>query len=139
MCVFISWKEFDGGDVFFLTAKDIYYTERGKELRDFSCSKDDFIGHGAIDFFFDLRGKGKNKECTDFSSPNNFPPPIVKAIKAGEFRGLGTAKELLSASALAKYEKVQAPTLAKYAYERVKNNAFWDLFMVTENRAKNWQ
>ena len=121
MCEFISWKEFDEGDVLFLTAKDIYHTQRGKELQEHSGSKDDLIGHGAIDFYHDLKGKGKNKECIDFSSPDNFPPAIVKAIKAGEFRGLGVAEELLTPSAWAEYERVKASAWAEY--ERVKASA----------------
>ena len=121
MCEFISWKEFDEGDVLFLTAKDIYHTTRGKALQVFSDSEDDLIGHGAIDFFFDLKSKGKDKECTDFSTPNNFPPAIVKAIKAGEFRGLGVAKKLLTPLAWAKYEKVK--TSAWMEYEKVRVSA----------------
>ena len=141
MCEFISWKEFDGGDVLFLTAKDIYETKRGRELREHSGSKDDLTGHGSIDFYYDLKGKGKNKECIDFSSPDNFPQAIVKAIKAGEFRGLGIAKDLLKAPAwaeyrkreslaLAKYQKREAPAWAKYGkvrdaeYRKVKDSAW---------------
>mgnify|MGYP001569069137 FL=1 len=121
MCEFISWKEFDEGVVLFLTARDMYHTQRGKELQVFSGSQDDLIGHGAIDFFFDLKSKGKDKECTDFSTPDNFPPAIVKAIKAGEFRGLGVAKELLIPLAWAKYEKVK--TSAWMEYEKVRVSA----------------
>ena len=142
MCEFISWKEFDGGYVLFLTAKDIYETKRGRELQEYSGSEDDLTGHGAIDFFYDLKGKGKNKECTDFSTPDNFPPAIVRAIKAGEFRGLGIAKELLTApawakyekvtdSALAEYEKVKAPAKAKY--EKVEAPAWAEYNKVTDS------
>ena len=87
MCEFISWIEKDG-QVYYLTYRDIYHTRRGKELRDYCKSKDDLIGHGAIRFYYDNFVGGEDKECTDFSTPDNFPPEIVEDIKKGRMAGL---------------------------------------------------
>ena len=129
MCDFISWKEIttaDGGaEILFLTYEDIYNTKRGRELQKYTTG-DDFVGHGAIDFYYELNGKGINKECTDFSSPNNFPPVIADAIKAGKFYLLGTPMGLLLPAK-------RAPLYADYEAK------FWELFFVPENRAEAWR
>ena len=93
MCEFISWIEKEG-NIFFLTYHDIYRTKRGKELRDYCRNKDDLIGHGAIQYFYEFSG-GNEKECEDFSNPENFPGEITDAIKNGKFRGLGVNSKLL--------------------------------------------
>jgi hypothetical protein len=110
MCNFISWIEKDN-NVLFLTSEDIFHTQRGKELQNYT-TPDDFVGHGAIRWFFNCAG-GENRECEDFSTPANFPDEIVRAFKLGKFRGLGIAKEVLILSALAEYEKVQQSAIAK--------------------------
>jgi len=36
--------------------------------------KDDICGHGAIrEYYSELKGKGIEKECVDFSTPDTFP------------------------------------------------------------------
>ena len=91
MCDFVSWIEKDD-EVLFLTGQDVFNTKRGKELQRYCGSKDDLTGHGAIRWYFGnhegnevvpLKG-GKERECTDFSSPDKFPKQIVKSIKRGE-------------------------------------------------------
>ena len=126
MCDFISWIEV-GGNIFFLTSDDLH-SRKGWELKKHLGSQytEDVKGHGAIKWFFDMEGKGKHKECTDFSTPSNFPPEIVVAIKAGKFRGIGIAKQLLKTPAWAEYEKVKA-------------SAFWNLFADPKNRTKAWE
>src|SRR3989304_3192043 len=110
MCVFISWKEVrrtDGAtEILFLTYDDIYNSKRGKKLQQHT-TPDDFVGHGAIDFFYELDGKGVKKECTDFSSPSKFPVVIAEAIKTGKFYLMGIPLGLLSPSALADCEKIR--------------------------------
>jgi hypothetical protein len=162
MCEFISWKEVTdtNGDVqiLFLTYDDIYNSQRGRELQRHT-TRDDFVGHGAIDFFYELNGKGRNKECTGFSSPDNFPPVIVDAIKKGEFCLLGTPKGLLlnakrapldadykakRASLDADYKAKRAPLDADYNAKCASLDAdykakFWELFFVPENRPKVWR
>ena len=113
MCEFISWIE-KNGNVYYLTYHDIYRTRRGKELRDYCKSKEDLIGHNAIRFYYAEFMGGEDKECTDFSSPNNFPKEIVADIKAGKFRGLGTEKGLLQQQAWAEYSKIEQQALAEY-------------------------
>ena len=113
MCEFISWIE-KGGQLYHLTYRDIYYTRRGKELRDFCKDKDDYIGHGAIRYFYDNFVGGIQRECTDFSTPNNFPSEIVADIKAGKFRGLRTPEGLLAKPLYDKYEADIKPLYDKY-------------------------
>ena len=158
MCDFISWIEKDG-QVYYLTYRDIYNTRRGKELRNHCMSKDDLSGHGAIRYYYDNFTGGAEKECTDFTTPANFPPEIVEDIKAGKFRGLGINKELLTAPALKLYEETEAQALKLYKetkapawklyeeteaqawklYEETKAQAFWDIFKIVKNRKKLWR
>ena len=114
MCEFISWKEYHG-KIYFLTADQIFNTPRGKELQAHT-SREDWVGHGAIAFYYNLpEGElVRNCECTDFSTPDNFPEVIAAAIRNGEFRGLGTPEGLLSKPAWAEYEKVQQAAWAEY-------------------------
>ena len=119
MCEFISWIEKDG-NVLFLTYNDIYNTKRGKELQEYTIPND-YIGHGAIRFYYDLTN-GENKECTDFSTPDNFPPEIAEAIKDGRMRGLGIAEELLSEPAYAEYRKIEQAACAEY--RKIQQSAY---------------
>lgn len=140
MCEFISWIE-KNDSVLFLTYNDIYNTRKGRELREFCKSEYDLFGHGAIRFYYGLEN-GVEKECTDFSTPDNFPPDIVDAIKKGLFAGLGVALELLTKSALSKYakvrnlayvkyEKVQKPAYTKY--EKVRDSAYAEYVKVRDS------
>ncbi len=89
MCEFVSWIEKKEGDkvkVYFLTGKQIFASPRGEAFRKWSGNQDDYTGHGAIRFYYDFEG-GENKECTDFSMPDNFPDVIVRAIKRGDMAG----------------------------------------------------
>jgi cell division septum initiation protein DivIVA len=137
MCEFISYIE-KNGEVLFLTGDDVFNTKRGKQLQKHCKSADDLTGHGAIRWYFGIDDKplegGKERECTDFSSPANFPKPIVKAIKAGLMAGFkdGTPQELLTNTARAEYDKITNPARAEYLkitnpalaeYDKIKNTA----------------
>jgi hypothetical protein len=141
MCEFISWIE-KGNAVLFLTGEDVFHTKKGKELQKYCGSNRDYTGHGAIGYFYAnedgklMRG-GTENGCTDFSTPDNFPPEIVKAIKLGQMRGLGIAPQLLTKPAWAEYDKVKQTAWAEY--EKVKQTAFWDLFKVKKNRVEAWR
>ena len=119
MCEFISWKEIKtktGTEILFLTHDDIYNTSRGLELQKHT-TKDDFVGHGAIAFYYQIdANKGTNKECTDFSTPDNFPPEIVAALKSGRMWGMVNffPKGLLRAPLYADYKAKIAPLYADY-------------------------
>ena len=111
MCEFISWVEKDGV-VLYLTSRDLK-SSRGKALRD--RIGPDICGHGAIREFYDLApGQGTERECTDFSTPDNFPAQIVEDIKSGAFRGIGVSHDLLTPEARAEYNKVRNAALAEY-------------------------
>ena len=125
MCHFISWIDLEG-QLYYLTSKELR-SKRGKELKDYlgSAYAEDVVGHGAIDWYFDLKGLGVHRECTDFSSPANFPDEIVKAIKSGAFKGMGLCPEILNQSASAEYEKI-------------RQSAFWCLAIDAKNRSTAW-
>ena len=162
MCQFISWVEVEkDGDkhIFYLIYRDIYHTKRGKDLQAYNPNTGDYIGHGAIRWYYDLGRKGKDLECTDFSTPNNFPPEIVDAIKNGKFRGLGVCSGTLLERSWAKYKKIEQSAYAEYIkiqqsawaeyrkieqsalakYEKIQQSAFWDIFANPKNRRKIWR
>ena len=115
MCKLVSWTELDGQN-YFLTKKELR-TKRGKELREYLGNRyyDDVKGHGAIDFYYELRGQGDHRECTDFSDPNNFPPEIVSVLKNGAFDGIGLDSRLLNSAARTDYEKIEQLAWAESA------------------------
>jgi len=139
MCNFISWKEIDD-QILFLTSNDIYNTKRGQELQKHT-NEVDFVGHGAIAFFYEIDpNKGTNRECRDFSSPSNFPPVIAEAIKAGKM-SLGVSEQLLTPEAWGEYEKITKPALAEYdktrlaawaEYEKIRNAALAKYYKIVK-------
>ena len=130
MCEFASWVE-KGRKVYFLTDNQIFGTRKGKELQEWSGNPDDYIGHGAIRFYYGLeQDEGINKECTDFSSPDNFPPVIVKAIKDCKFKNLLIPLPLGLLTALL-YSDYRAKTA-------LLDSDYWDLFAIPENRNLSW-
>ena len=138
MCEKYSWIKKNGG-VLFLTADQVYNSKRGHELRNFSGNKEDYHGHGAIEFYYGVKG-GTHKECADFSTPDNFPPQLVEAIKSGEMWGFGITQEMtkmLCDAAYAEYQKVRAPAYAEY--QKVCAAAFSKIFANPKNRIKSWQ
>jgi len=98
MCEFVSWIEHKG-EILFLDA-DKLKTRRGKELIDHTVDPKDLLGRGAICWYYNIDRKDcVQKECEDFSTPNNFPAEIVSAIKEGKMRGFGYPEGLLNAPA----------------------------------------
>ena len=172
MCEFISAikKQVKGNDkYYFLTAKDLE-TPNGEILRRKYAGSDNVWGHTAIREFFGLReGEGEGWEQTDFSTPANFPPEIVRAIKSGVFRGMGYPRQLLTAPAQKAYNEAIAPANKAYdeaiapankayyearataqkAYNEARatalkayyeaRNYLWVLFADPENRAEAWR
>ena len=134
MCEFISWIEYKG-EVLFLTKNELN-TNHGQALRRHLGTQyeNDVKGHGAIEWYYNLKpNSGTHKECTDFSSPDNFPRPIVSALKKGVFCGIGISEQLLTKPAWAEYEKIEQPALAEYGkikqpawaeYEKIEQPAW---------------
>ena len=130
MCEFVSWVEHEGA-VLFLTTGHLR-DKKGKETAE--RRGDDVNGHGAIREYYDLKpGVGVERECLDFSTPDNFPAQIVDAIKAGKMRGFGLGHGLLTPAAWAEYDKVRRSALAEYLkvhqsswaeYDKVKQPAW---------------
>ena len=149
MCEFPSWVE-AGGNVYFLTRAQVD-SPQGDILQRRFPGEGELIGHAAIRAYYDL-DTGVNKECTDFSKPDNFPLVIAKAIKNGEFRLFGTPKGLLLCDAVgakwqaewnavgAKWQAERNAVDAKWQAERDAVGAnFWDLFAIPENRNSAWK
>ena len=112
MCQFVSWKKHNN-KVYFLTNSDLETKEGKKLLKD--EVKDDLCGHGAIESFYpELKGKGENLECTDFSTPKNFPKEIVSALKEGKLSRIGIALDILNEAGRAEYDKIVKPARAEY-------------------------
>ena len=116
MCEFISWIEYKG-EILFLTKNELE-TNRGKALRKHLGTQleNDVKGHGAIEWYYNMEpNSGLHRECTDFSSPDNFPRPIVSALKKGAFCGIGISEQLLT------------------------KPAFWKIFKSKKNRIPAWR
>ncbi len=148
MCEFISWVEHEN-TLYYLTA-NLLNTKEGRDLKKFlgTAYAEDIKGHGAIERYFGI--KGKHHECTDFSSPNNFPAEIVKAMKSGAFRGIGIPDEsqVLTKKAYTDYKSKCAALYADYrskcdalyaSYKSKRADLFWDIFMDKKNRVKAWE
>ena len=140
MCEFSSWKKMPKTwnpevtrRIFYLTKPDLD-SKRGRELKKFLGPQydNDKVGHGAIDWFYQLGGVGINKECTNFNDPNEFPPEIVADIKAGNFYGMGLPTEILTPDARAQYEAVEKPARAQF--EAVEKSA-WAQYKAVEKPA----
>ena len=165
MCDFISWYQ-KGDKVIFLTDDDLA-TEAGKKLRAIAgMFPDDIKGHGAIRKFYELNewvwpNGLTQKECTDFSSPNNFPPQIVEAIKNCNLTQIGKLPDnvllkhglnLIKNNAKreeadAKWKEADAKWEEAYAkwkeadakWEEAYANTFWKVFADPKNRKKAWR
>jgi len=166
MSEFISWYEREtpqGKEILFLTHQQIFETPDGERMR--KETGNDYIGHSAIRSYYHLpesefeNGNGANDyasyingECTDFSTPENFPAVISEAIKQGKMRGLAAfPKGLLRTPLDADYEAKRAPLYADYEAKRAPLDAdyeakrapldffAWELFADTKNRSKAWR
>ena len=120
MCEFISWIEKEN-KVYYLTSSDLA-SKRGKQLIKHTRREEDLVGHGAIRWFYGEFKGGTEKECTDFSSPDNFPKEIVEDIKLGKFKGMGICKETLTQSAYEEYEKIEHSAYEEY--KKIEQTAY---------------
>jgi hypothetical protein len=115
MCGFVSWIEYKN-DILFLTQREME-TKRGRELKkylDVQFERDK-IGHGAIEWYFNLRpNSGTHKECVDFSDPNKLPQKIVEAVKDGSFYNFAVPKNLLAERAASSIHKIERSAYAKF-------------------------
>lgn len=145
MCDFISWINYEG-KVYCLTNDDLE-TKDGKKLL-LPAVIADLCGHGGIRSYYpELAGKGTDCECTDFSTPKNFPQEIAFAIKKGKLSRFGFDLELFNQQGRDKYEAIDKPARDKYEaieklardkYEAIGNPAFWKIFSIKKYRNKKW-
>jgi hypothetical protein len=135
MCEFLSWISMPNGELKYISNFELN-TREGKKLKKELgyYFYQEIKGHGAIKTYFGIRhGKGMERECTDFSTPDNFPAEIVKKIKSGEFSQIGFSMGLLNDAALAEYEGIKQAAWAEYKkieqparteYEEIKQAAW---------------
>ena len=139
MCEFLSWIELPNGELRYISNYELN-TREGQRLKkslgpDF---RNEIVGHGAIKEFFGLRNHaGKDRECFDFSDPNNFPKEIIRKIKKGEFSQIGICTDLLTPIAWEEYNKIEQTAWEEY--DKIKRAAFWKLFADPRNRIEAWR
>jgi len=137
MCQFISWVEEDNKP-YYLDNKALK-TKEGKSLLKYLRDNDslcDLQGHGALRRYYSEL-KGRNQECTDFSTPENFPKEIVNSIKNMEMTNILFGDEtplvLLNSEGQAEYQKIKQSALAEYKkieqsalaeYQKIKQPAW---------------
>lgn len=127
MSTFVSYyKEQDacGKEYYlYLTDNDVFNTKRGEELQKYGCSSD-FSGHGAISFYYDLTKSYIHHEISDFSTPDNFPSEIAKAIKEGKMKRISESApyrcllELLNSKGKDRLKQLRSKETKKYNSER---------------------
>lgn len=150
MCERYSWIEKDG-KVLFLTPADVFDTDRGKAMQKWNPRREDWHGHGAIRWFYKLTG-GTDRECTDFRTPNNFPPDLAEAIRDGRMWRFGITDEMLAmltrkalavlkqTTAWAKLNAAQAKLdAARDERQLAVIELFAGLWKVRRNRIKAWR
>ena len=164
MSEFLSWIEYR--DKLYYLTKAKLNSKKGKALKEYCAWDGDLVGHGAIRRYYRLGSRGIGRECTDFSSPKNFPQEIVEAIKKGLFKGMGIPTQILTPKALAEYEKVEQSAWAEYKialakyekitqpaqnkykktkrsardkYQQIRQSTFWKLVKNPENRVDVWK
>ena len=157
MCNFVSWKEYKG-NVYFLTNADLE-TKEGKKLLQKEY-RDDLQGHGAIEHYYpELAGKGINKECEDFSSPDNFPKEIAKALIEGKMSNIGITLDILNnrgrkeylkiiQSAWNEYQKIEQSAWKKYKktkqpawkkYDKIAYSAYQKYLKITQSAWEEYE
>ncbi len=129
MCDFASWKEYKD-KIWFIRGSNLAGKD-GEKMRDYLKEHywHDICGHGAIQHYWGIpEGKGINKECTDFSTPDNFPSAIVEAIKAGDFANVG----IVPAEILTEEGKIllakQDPLWSRYSKAREAYDKAWKAY-----------
>ena len=82
MCDFVSYKMVNknGTNVLYYLTDEEVFSEKGKKI--FADTKDnDVLGHGAVDKYYGLNGKGEDHEVRDFWNTEKLPPVIAEKIK----------------------------------------------------------
>jgi hypothetical protein len=165
MCKSISWYEKDGEKPLFLDDDDLA-SKRGRELKEYLGTKydEDKCGHGAVVFFYPSAKSWKQKECTDFSTPKNFPIEIVEKIKLGKLSQFGTCDLILNKygiielekkrkadadskkayadmnKAYADWKKADATWKKAYAtWKKADDKVFWSIAIHKKFRTKEWK
>lgn len=117
MCRVASWVDLssvvkNGRKIYFITNNELL-TLRGRKLKKYLGNRfaEDIQGHGACRYYYpELKeGVGRDKECTNFSTPDNFPPEIVAAIMAGQMTQIGFSLDLLNPLGKKKYNAIVDP------------------------------
>jgi hypothetical protein len=81
MCDFVSWKTVErNGETLLLYLTDAeVFSEEGRKLFN-DCKDNDPLGHGAIDRYYGLNGKGMEHEIRDFWNTNKLPKELAEKV-----------------------------------------------------------
>jgi len=149
MCEFVSWIEKDNKN-YYLT-KNQLKTDKGKNLIKY-CDGQDIQGHGAIRRYFwgnEQAKGGVDKECSNFSTPLNFPKEIVKDLLNGNFNHklFDLPLDILNNKARKEYLKIKQSEWKEYLkikqlaweeYDKKRQLAFYKLLKAKKNRKDIW-
>jgi len=158
MCNPVSWVEIDG-QILVLMGSDLI-TSRGCGLAKYCKAHEDLCGHGAVRWYYGTEADdgtvmplvgGVNREVTDFSRPENFPPMIAEAIKTGGFRGVfpppcGVLRDSLDIECQSRQDAINAEFQRRDALHAefqpcwdALDAEIWDLVVCAENRNEAWK
>ena len=145
MCNFVSWIRFEK-KIYFLQNEDLDTKDGLKLLIPDVVA--DLCGHGALRSFYpELKNKGVNEECEDFSTPKNFPKEIVTAIKRGNLSQKGICLAVLNEKGEAEYKKISQPALAEYEkieqpawaeYEKIRQTAWAEYRKISQTASAEY-
>ena len=129
MCHFISWTELD--DQIFYINDDCLTDKRGKKLIEHLGQhyRDDIKGHGAIDFYWNLEGKGTHKEY-EGSNLTELPNKIVVDLLNYKFTKIGFNLALLNKDGKAEYKKIERSAYDEY--EKTGQPAYAEYMKIRE-------
>jgi len=146
MCEFASWIEYKGR-VYFLVNGDLETTEGKKLLAPDVIA--DLCGHGAIEAYYpELKDKGTHKECTNFSTPNNFPPELVQALITGKLSRIGQPIDILNGLGRAEYQKIKQSAETEYnkieqlalaEYDKIEQSAWAEYDKIEQSARAEYQ
>ena len=128
MCKFISWVDVDG-TLFYITDDDVN-TSNYQELLRKCGNNDDSLGHGFLREYFQLGGKGIDKEVNNLTYIHLLPKQIISDIKKCKFEYITSIPDLLNGSAREEYDKKIRS--AREEYDKIERSAWKEYIKIEE-------
>jgi len=157
MCEFFSWIEHEGKN-YYINNDCLKDGRLEKHLGKYF--KNEVIGHGVIDFYFNLKGVGIHKEINNFDSLYMLPKEMVQDLKNMNFtQVVGFIPDVLTDEAKKEYNEIVSKAWEEYneivskarkeydeieskaykEYDEIASKSFWNLFKVPNNRIEIWR